>query len=167
MGILLSLKLKFGPLCWELGGLPLCYQNLIFYTNTSVTWFYIKNIIPNEPFNPISQTLSQKLGQRYMKRSSTNLVSSQAVRYCQHILETSRSNNSDVTHNTKRRRGIKTITGQNGQRHVTGMPGSCPSRLNGEMLPSRFGIQSKQPHKGRRKIILHCIKQVKQVVLNN
>ena len=42
--------------------------------------------------------------------------------------------------NNRKRKSLEKFTRNARQRHLTKMSGSCPSKLDGEMLPSRSGI---------------------------
>ena len=70
MGNMFSLRLQSGALRLAFSVLTSCHQNMItVHTYTIVVYLYIKSTIVTKPFFPISQSLTQKLGQRYMKRS--------------------------------------------------------------------------------------------------
>ena len=62
------------------------------------------------------------------------------TRHSPHALELSHSHSPNVPHLKKTRKIYQTTTRQVGQRHVTGMSGSCSSKLDGKLLPSCFGI---------------------------
>ena len=51
IGNMLSLRLERGPICWEIGALPLGNQNMIILQTTIIViLFSIKNTITSEPF---------------------------------------------------------------------------------------------------------------------
>ena len=86
----------------------------------------------------VSYPFTQKLGQRYMYSMSGDYLSSEM--FPSSLVIQPQQQRQHLTHSRKQKY-TKSSTGKVGlTQDVTKTFDSCPSKSDGEMLPSRFGI---------------------------